>query len=71
MEQLNQQIAVMNANNYNTALTGMIGRNVTYQDPSAADTVTGKVTGVKFADGTPLLIIDGKDVSPSWITKVE
>ena len=53
-----------------TQAVSLIGRTVEVLDPASGDTLTGRVESVRFVDGSPLLVVDGSDVSPSYVVSV-
>lgn len=48
----------------------MVGKWVDYSDPNTGTTVTGKVTGVSFYDGTPVLKVGTQYVTMGYINTV-
>lgn len=53
-----------------TNSSGLIGKNVSYTDPSSGEATQGVVDSVKLADGVVLLNIAGQDVPLPAVTEV-
>jgi len=70
MTQLNQQFGTLAQQNQNILAASYLGKTVTYQDPSTTTPVTGAVTAIDYVSGSPMLSIGGKDIDPSWVTKI-
>lgn len=58
----------------NSQSMGLVGQNVqaiiTDSDGNAIDFVEGKVTSIKFSDGTPILMVNGKEVYPAEVINI-
>lgn len=50
--------------------THYLGKTVTVTDPTAGS-VTGAVTGLNYATGTPQIIVNGTSYDPSAITNIQ
>ena len=77
LQQVNQGLFAMIALNQSNALlsqltqsSALIGRSVTWADPTTGAESTGTVESVKIADGVAILKIDGKDVPLASVTEV-
>lgn len=53
-----------------TNSSSLIGKNVSYSDPSSGESARGVVDSVKLTEGQVLLHIDGQDVPLSHVTEV-
>lgn len=54
------------------AAVGLIGKTVSYLNPTTGKTVTGAVQKVALTSSGPTLTVDGvTDVAPSWVTEVQ
>lgn len=66
---LGDQVEALVSTNMAGALSGMLGKEVSYLDDEGA-VQSGKAEAVKFENGAQLLVIDGKDVWPEQITSI-
>ncbi len=79
MQNLNENIlglAVLQQNNallsQLTDSSALIGRTVSYEDPSTGEQAAGRVDSVKISqDGLAVLNVDGVDVPLAYVTEVE
>jgi flagellar basal-body rod modification protein FlgD len=56
--------------NASTQAVSLIGKTIEYADPSSDSLLTGKVDSVRFSDGSPVLMVGGKEVKPENVASV-
>ena len=71
MQQVNQKLDGLTQTMQGSAITGLLGHTVTAQLPDAAEPLTGTVTAVTYNQGTPMIVVDGNTIDPSYISQVE
>lgn len=71
MQQVNDKMGVMLSGARLGDTATMIGHTVTVQNPETGEEMSGKVTGVKFENNTPYLVINNQSVDAGWVTSID
>ena len=71
MQQMNTRLASFAGNMSTATATGLLGHTVTAQSSSMDEPITGKVTGIVYKDGQPMVSLNDQLIDPQWITAIQ
>jgi flagellar basal-body rod modification protein FlgD len=69
MQQMNSNCFLLAGLSATNQAMALIGRNVEYFDADG-QTVEGVVSEITFANGSPMLLVDGLEVDPAYVVRV-
>jgi len=70
MQQMNSALSASELMWAGTQALTLVGRQITAQEPGAANQITGTVEAVSFSNGIPVLLVGGQEVQLSWVMEV-